>query len=118
MAETRAEIEILGQRLIVRGEGTPEYIRHLADYLDTRVRTVREQARVYDPLRLSLLAGLHVADELFRTRESEAALVARVDRLIERLDDVLEARSPGGGLTKVPQARPNGAVSIPVLCVM
>jgi len=94
VAETRAEIEILGQRLIVRGEGTPEYIRHLADYLDTRVRTVREQARVYDPLRLSLLAGLHVADELFRTRESEAALVARVDRLIERLDDVLEARSP------------------------
>jgi cell division protein ZapA (FtsZ GTPase activity inhibitor) len=98
MAETRAEIEILGQRLVVRGEGTPEYIRGLADYLDARVRTAREQARVYDPLRLSLLAGLHVADELFRGREREAALAARVDQLIERLDEALEG-ARGSSLT-------------------
>ena len=90
MAEGRADVEILGQRLTVRGEGSPEYIRHLADYLDGRVRTVREQARVYDPLRLSLLAGLHVADDLFRTREREADVLAQVDRLVERLAAALE----------------------------
>ena len=90
MAEGRADVEILGQRLTVRGEGTPEYIRRLADYLDGRVRAVREQARVYDPLRLSLLAGLHVADDLFRTREREADVLAQVDRLVERLGTALE----------------------------
>ena len=90
MAEGRADLEILGQRLTVRGEGSPEYIRSLADYLDSRVRTVREQARVYDPLRLSLLAALHVVDELFRSREREAALVAQLDRLRGQLEGALD----------------------------
>ena len=92
MTEGRADVDILGQRLSVRGRGTPEYILELADYLNERVKTVREQARVFDPLRLSLLAGLHVVDELYRCREADAELVARVDRLAERLGAVLEGR--------------------------
>ena len=87
--ETRTDLEILGQRLVVRGEEPPEYVRRLGDYLDARARRVRDQAHVYDPLRLSLLAGLHVADELFRAREREAALAARVEALIDRLKDVV-----------------------------
>lgn len=98
MTEGRADVEILGQRLSVRGRGTPEYIHELADYLNGRIQAVREQARVFDPLRLSLLAGLHVVDELYRCREAmegpkpDVELVARVDRLSERLGAVLDGR--------------------------
>jgi cell division protein ZapA (FtsZ GTPase activity inhibitor) len=100
MSEGRADVEILGQRLSVRGRGTPEYIHELAEYLNGRIQTVRDQARVFDPLRLSLLAGLHVVDELHRCRATEtqrasdAQLLARVDRLTERLGSVLR---DGGG---------------------
>jgi len=97
MVEGRAEIEILGQRIVVRGQGSPEHIRALAEYLDTRIRRVRDQARVHDPVRLSLLAGLHVADELFRCREREAHLAAQVDALVARLDLALEGAAPGAG---------------------
>ncbi|HEY7601688.1 MAG TPA: cell division protein ZapA [Methylomirabilota bacterium] len=99
MTEGRADVEILGQRLSVRGRGTPEYIHELADYLNERIETVREQARVFDPLRLSLLAGLHVVDELYRCRETaggpkaDGELLARVDRLSQRLGAVLEGRA-------------------------
>lgn len=99
MTEGRADVEILGQRLSVRGRGTPEYIHELAEYLNGRIQTVRDQARVFDPLRLSLLAGLHVVDELYRCRETEGGrgtdgqLLARVDRLTERLGAVLEGRA-------------------------
>jgi cell division protein ZapA (FtsZ GTPase activity inhibitor) len=99
MTEGRADVEILGQRLSVRGRGTPEYIHELADYLNGRIQTIREQARIFDPLRLSLLAGLHVVDELYRCRETtgapptDAELVARVDRLAQRLGAVLEGRA-------------------------
>jgi cell division protein ZapA (FtsZ GTPase activity inhibitor) len=99
MTEGRADVEILGQRLSVRGRGTPEYIHELAAYLNGRIQTVKEQARVFDPLRLSLLAGLHVADELHRCRvaeaerETNAQLLARVDRLAERLGAALDGRS-------------------------
>ncbi|HEV8309749.1 MAG TPA: cell division protein ZapA [Methylomirabilota bacterium] len=89
MAEGRAEVEILGQRITVRGPSSQEYIRGLADYLDGMIRTVREQARVQEPTRLSILAGLHVVDELFRARDREAGLAARVDSLVERLGTVL-----------------------------
>lgn len=97
MTEGRADVEILGQRLTVRGQGSAEYIRELAGYLDGRARSVREQARVYDPLRLSLLAGLNVADELFRSREGEAALLTRLDRLLDQLGGALgEGRALDG----------------------
>ena len=98
MTEGRADVEILGQRLSVRGRGTPEYIHELAAYLNGRIQTVREQARVFDPLRLSLLAALHVVDELYRSRETQGAratdpqVLARVDRLTERLSAVLDGR--------------------------
>ena len=49
MTEGRADVEILGQRLSVRGRGTPEYIHELADYLNGRIQAVRDQARVFDP---------------------------------------------------------------------
>jgi cell division protein ZapA len=89
MAEARAEIEILGQRITVRGPGSPEYIRRLAEHLDGRIRLVREQAHVHDPIRLAVLAGLHVADELFKSRDGEAGLAARLDAVIARLGETL-----------------------------
>lgn len=89
MTEGRAEIELLGQRLTVRGQGSPEYIRSLAEYLDSRIQTLRIEARVHEPMRLSLLASLHVVDELFRTREREKAVAARIDTLVERLGQTL-----------------------------
>jgi cell division protein ZapA len=95
MAEVRADVEILGQRLSLRGEGSAEHMRSLADYLDTRIRQVREQGRVHDPIRLSLLAGLHVADELFQARAREAALSRKLEELCGRLDAALEARPAG-----------------------
>jgi len=94
MTEGRAEVEILGQRLHVRGQGTPEYIRGLADYLNDRAQAVREQARIFDPLRLSLLAGLHIADELHRERAADGQRAARLERLVAQLASALEG--PGG----------------------
>jgi cell division protein ZapA (FtsZ GTPase activity inhibitor) len=90
MAEGRAEVEILGQRITVRGRGSPEYIRSLAAYLDGMVRTVREEARVQDPTRLGVLVGLHLVDELFRLRDRDAGLTERIDALTGRLQRVLE----------------------------
>jgi cell division protein ZapA len=90
LTEGRAEIEILGQRITVRGRGSPDYIRGLAEYLDGKIRVVREQAQIHDATRLSVLAGLHVVDELFQTREEEASLASRVEHLVERLHKALE----------------------------
>jgi cell division protein ZapA (FtsZ GTPase activity inhibitor) len=90
MAEGRADVEILGQRITVRGRGSPEYIRSLAAYLDGMIRTVREEARIQDPTRLGVLVGIHLVDELFRMREREAGLAERLDALTGRLGRAIE----------------------------
>jgi len=105
--EGRAEVEILGERLTVRGQGTPDYIRGLADYLDRKITTVREEGRIREPTRLCVLAGLHVVDELFRSREREAGLAARVELLLDRLEACL--RETGGPHMELDGERPGGA---------
>ena len=123
MTEGRADVEILGQRLSVRGRGTPEYIHELAEYLNGRIESVRDQARVFDPLRLSLLAGLHVVDELYRWRETERQ--PRIDGQLLGAGgpaDGAARRGPGWprrGLTASGARGPNeGRQRFPALCVM
>jgi cell division protein ZapA (FtsZ GTPase activity inhibitor) len=109
MVEGRAEVEILGQRIAVRGRGSPEYIRGLAEYLDRMIRTIRTEARVQDQTRLTLLAGLHVADELFRLREQAASLDARVEALARRLEETVRAGPRAGGDFPLDERRGAGA---------
>jgi len=109
MVEGRAEVEILGQRIAVRGRGSPEYIRGLAEYLDRMIRTIRAEARVQDQTRLTLLAGLHVVDELFRLRDHAASLDTRVEALVQRLDEALRSESRRGGDFPLDEPRGRGA---------
>lgn len=95
MSEARAEIDVLGQRITVRAPRPPEYLRALAEYLEGKIRAVRTEGRVQEPTRLTVLAGLHVVDELFRAREREAGVAARLDRLLADLERVLGALPPG-----------------------
>ncbi|MBI2879833.1 MAG: cell division protein ZapA [Candidatus Rokubacteria bacterium] len=82
----RAEIEILGQRYTVRGEASPDYIRQMAAYLEGKIQELRRGAGVKEPMRLSVLAGLHIVDELFRAREDQDQVAGRVDALIALLE--------------------------------
>ena len=112
MTEGRADVEILGQRLSVRGRGTPEYIHELAEYLNGRIESVRDQARVFDPLRLSLLAG-----SLDGARGRAAAPDRRAAPRASRPADGAARRGPGWpcrGLT----AAESGRQRFPALCVM
>lgn len=86
MEAGRAEVEILGQRYTIRGEASPDYIRRVAAYLDGKIQEVRRGAGVKEPIRLSVLAGLHIADELFRAREDQAQMAGRVEALIALLE--------------------------------
>ena len=69
MADERVEFEILGQKYTVRSEASPEYVRKLVDYLDATLRDLDPGGGGQEPTKLSILAALHVTDELFRARE-------------------------------------------------
>jgi len=63
----------------MRGDLDQEYIQKLAQYLDTKMRSIAERTRTVDTLRVAMLAALNVADEYHQ-------LKARYDEVTQNLD--------------------------------
>ena len=86
-------VEIYDQTYQLRGSD-PEYIGTLAEYVDTKMRIIAQQASTVDSLRVAVLAALNIADEylvLKRRYESIASdYQSRADQLSGALDEVLE----------------------------
>ena len=87
----RVEVTLLGQKLKLRSEASPEYLRALAAFVEERVE-VLQRAGVRDPLKALSLAALDMADELHRAREDrtgdEDQVTARLRAVIARLDEL------------------------------
>ena len=86
-------VEIYDQTYQLRGSD-PEYIATLADYVDTKMRLISQQASTVDSLRLAVLAALNIADEyliLKRKYDSiDSDYHARAEQLSGALDEVLQ----------------------------
>lgn len=91
MAEpARVELTLLGQKLSLRSEASPEYLRALAAFVEDRVATLQNSG-VRDPLKALSLAALDMADELHRAQEERAGegeVGARLRAVIARLDEL------------------------------
>lgn len=90
MAE-RMKIEIYGQTYYMQGDLDAAYVEDLARYVDEKMRAVAEATHTVDSMRVAVLAGLAIADELHALRRSQrdaqGALRDRAERclgLVER----------------------------------
>jgi cell division protein ZapA len=86
-------VEIQGRRYPIRSTLEPEYVARLAKYLDEKIRVADEATPSSDALRLTVLAALNLADELFRcrdaTRDRDGLLAERAAEIERMLDRVL-----------------------------
>lgn len=92
-------VEIYDQVYNLRGSD-PDYVFKLADYVDTKMRTVAEQTSTVDSLRLAVLAALNIADEYQVLRRKYDAIASefnqRAHDLSGKLDEAMrEARRAG-----------------------
>jgi cell division protein ZapA (FtsZ GTPase activity inhibitor) len=62
-------IELLGVSFSVQTDESAEYIEGLVARLRERIDGLRASTRVQDPLKLSILAGVTILDELSRAKE-------------------------------------------------
>jgi cell division protein ZapA len=84
-------VDIYDQTYHLRGHD-PEYIRQLADIVDTKMRAVASHGKTVDSLRVAVLAALNIADELVtleHASKSQGSLRTRAHSLAGLLDDVL-----------------------------
>ncbi len=66
-ASNSIRVEIYDQTYHLRGSDA-EYVQHLAEYVDGKMRQVAAQTSTIDSLRLAVLAALNIADELHIVR--------------------------------------------------
>ena len=86
-------VDIYDQTYHLRGSD-PQYIADLAEYVDTKMRLISQQASTVDSLRVAVLAALNIADEFHVLKRKYEAATSdyseRAGHLAEALDEVLE----------------------------
>lgn len=99
-------VDIYDQTYRLRGEDT-EYVRRLADMVDSKMRAVASHGKTVDSLRVAVLAALNIADEMAalqqkydsltgNTRQSQSSLSTRAHSLTGLLDSLLEEDRKAG----------------------
>jgi cell division protein ZapA len=68
-------VDIFGERLVVRGEGTVAHIQGLAYEVDKKMRIISERLPRLSLHQVAVLAALNFADELTKLREEYETLM-------------------------------------------
>lgn len=102
-------VTIFGHEYTIRGEADPDYIRELANYVDEKMKEIERNTSLNLPLKVSILAAINLADEIFRLRATrnfkgataaggaeDGGEVLQVDReavnsLFNRIEEVLKS---------------------------
>ena len=64
----RTTVDIFGEKYVVRGDESVEYIAEVARLVDDRMRELARASRGMSRSRLAVLAALNLADELMQER--------------------------------------------------
>ncbi len=99
MEKKQQKIELLGASFVVQSTADPEYLAEITSYVRERIEEVKSRYTFADPLKISLLASLNIADELFKEREGRAPglqgeISMAAQRLIDSIDEELLRHTP------------------------
>jgi len=97
---SRATVEIFGQKLGIRAEGEAARLQELARFVDSRMREVADRTSSVDTVKIAVLTALNIADELFQERDKDQdvrhrELEHQAERLVTKLEKVLGTESAG-----------------------
>src|SRR5271166_3371558 len=83
-------VVIYDQEYFMRGDLNREYIEKLAQYLDTKMRSIAERTRTVDTLRVAMLAALNVADEYHQMKARYEEIAQQMDQKVGECSDALD----------------------------
>lgn len=83
------EVEIAGQRLVIKSDEGPRYVQELADYVDAQLRELTGGRGTVNVQRIALLVAIQIADELFREKDLHRKFRQRIQAKLSALDTAL-----------------------------
>ena len=63
------QINLLGTSFTIKADEDPEYVTNLLSYVEAKVKEIESTATLKEPLKISILTSLLIADDLFKERE-------------------------------------------------
>ncbi|TKB34999.1 MAG: cell division protein ZapA [Nitrospira sp.] len=88
------DVEIYGQRFAIRGEADEGYIRRLASFVDSQMRSLAEGMNTTTPSKLAVLTAINLAHQLFEVERKRAQGDADVERRMTSLMESIEEQVP------------------------
>jgi cell division protein ZapA (FtsZ GTPase activity inhibitor) len=86
-------VRIYGTEYAFRSQQEPEYVKQVADRVDQEMRRLSQNRVVRSTLEVAVLAGMHLADELYRTRQQLSEVLQRVGDTTEAMAKIIDAGS-------------------------
>lgn len=71
----KISVEIFGEKHVVRGEGSAQYIQGLAHEVDKKMRLIAQRLPRLSVHQTAVLTALNLADELAKLREEQETLM-------------------------------------------
>lgn len=88
-AKQSVEVQLLGQRMVLKADDDPRHVERLASYVGRKVDEVSAGGPISSS-KLALLAALNIADDYFRAleeaRELKRQVAAKSRALLYELD--------------------------------
>jgi cell division protein ZapA len=79
--KSSVKVTIVGEEYTIRSDESPEHTRAVAKYVDEIIRSLMNSGAVVESHKAAILAALQITDELFKARQSRAALAAAMHGL-------------------------------------
>lgn len=90
----KVAVNIFGNKYTIKGEGNPEYIQELAQFVDKKMQEIVQFTSTISSYKVAILAALNIADEFYKVKtESEATqriVEERATNLITRIEEELK----------------------------
>ncbi len=84
------QVQIGGQRYVLRSDEDEGVVREMAAFVDERFREVQKSTRTADTQALALLTALRITEELFKERRASKELKRQVREKGQALLRMLE----------------------------
>lgn len=83
LQKKRVEVEIYGDKYIVKGDADGNHILQVADYLDIKMNMIAQRSPLLSAKQVAVLAALNIADELYKLQDD-------YDKMLQILEEVKE----------------------------
>ncbi len=84
-------VQIMGHEYPVEANpGDELYVNRLAQYVEEKMREMKEESKVVDSYKLAVMAAMNVTDELFRLQDTKGTSSKNFDTKAEDFIKILD----------------------------